>query len=262
MGTTLVYSTADSISLGGASELKGIAGFEEAGELRGHRLFKNNDASLLEVDVPLFRADMIDKIVDGTIIFLSQHKSSGGVGSFTAHSTGNWSSSAELGGEPLSLSTAAPAAMLSMLKSLGAVAPESTTYEATHHGPLAEHPSFFVEMGGNPDFAASEANRRLLATAVADAMDSGLDAEYGKVAIGIGGTHYPQKFTRLALEGRYAFGHIMPAYALNVEMIAQAVERSGEAVETAVIEWKSIKAPDRERVIKRLDELGMDHERV
>ena len=33
-------------------------------------------------------------------------------------------------------------------------------------------------------------------------------------------------------------------------------------VEVAVIEWKSIKAADRDKIIGRLGELGLDYERV
>ncbi|MDE1832848.1 MAG: hypothetical protein KGH58_00325, partial [Candidatus Micrarchaeota archaeon] len=122
--------------------------------------------------------------------------------------------------------------------------------------------SLFVELGGNPGFAGSLQNRKMLASAIAGALENGFEAEYDKVAIGIGGTHYPRKFTRLAVEGRYAFGHMMPNYAINTDMIASAVECSDVAVERAVVEWKSIKGPDREMVIRRLEELGIDYDRV
>ncbi|MDE1833544.1 MAG: hypothetical protein KGH58_03950, partial [Candidatus Micrarchaeota archaeon] len=239
MLTTLVYSTVDPVSLGVAGELKSILGFSEEGSLGRYRQFRLDNARLLEADVPLFKADEIDGLVDGPILFISRHASAGGVGSFTAHSTGNWSASAVLGGEPMRLSAASPERMLSVLRLIGSVAVESATYEATHHGPLTRNPSLFVELGGNPSFADSLQNRKMLASAIAGALENGFEAEYDKVAIGIGGTHYPRKFTRLALEGRYAFGHMMPNYAINADMIANAVECSDVAVERAVVEWKS-----------------------
>ncbi|MGI0134033.1 MAG: D-aminoacyl-tRNA deacylase, partial [Candidatus Micrarchaeaceae archaeon] len=82
-------------------------------------------------------------------------------------------------------------------------------------------------------------------------------------AVGIGGTHYPEKFTGLALKGAYAFSHIMSRhYVENVDMIGDAVERSDKRAEIAIIEWKSIKAADRERVIGKLNELGIEYERI
>ncbi|HUY70010.1 MAG TPA: D-aminoacyl-tRNA deacylase [Candidatus Baltobacteraceae bacterium] len=262
MATTLVYSTADPVSSGVAKVLKGMTEFSRDGEIGGHPRFVSNMVTMIEMDVPLFMAEGIDKLVGGTIVFISKHASVGGIGSFTVHPTGNWRAAADFGGEPLRLSRSSPLHMLSLLKSLGGTVPESTTYEATHHGPLTESPSLFVELGGNPAFAASTDNHRFLASAILKSLNGDFKVEYGEVAVGIGGTHYPRKFTKLALEGKYAFGHIMPNYALAPDMIAQAVEMSDLEVEKAVVEWKSIKAADRELITRRLEELGIDYDRV
>lgn len=259
---TLVYSTADDVSLGVAEQLKEIMGFEEDGEREGHRTFKWDDTLMVESDVMLFKADGLDRLFDGPLIFISMHASASGVGSFTAHATGNWSGSAEFGGEPMKLSVASPGTMLSVLCSIGALARGAATYEATHHGPCTEKPSLFVELGGNPGFASSGENRKTLARAIANSMESGFKPEIKTAAIGICGTHYPGKLTKLALEKGYAFGHMMPNYALNIGMLDQAVERSDTEMERAVIEWKGLNAADREKVIRRLEELGIDHERV
>ncbi|HVC57915.1 MAG TPA: D-aminoacyl-tRNA deacylase [Candidatus Acidoferrales bacterium] len=262
MTTTLIYSTADPVSSGVAKVLKGMAEFRRDGEVEGHPRFVSETATLIEMDVPLFMAEGLDTIVEGTLVFISKHASAGGVGSFTVHPTGNWRQAADFGGEPMRLSRTSPMHMLSLLKSIGSSVPESTTYEGTHHGPLTESPSLFVELGGNPGFAASETNHRMLASAILNSMNGDFTAEYDVVAVGIGGTHYPRKFTKLALEGKYAFSHMMPNYALNADMIAQAVEMSDLVVDKAVVEWKSIKAADRELITRRLEELGIDYDRV
>lgn len=45
-------------------------------------------------------------------------------------------------------------------------------------------------------------------------------------------------------------------------MLQKAIEKSDRTAELAVIEWKGIKAADRDMIIKRLGELGLDYERV
>lgn len=85
----------------------------------------------------------------------------------------------------------------------------------------------------------------------------------------MGGLNYPRKFTELALEEGYAFSHIMPRNAIvdadgsdNTAMLWQAAERGGRLAEVGVIEWKSINADARNRVIKRLGQMGLDYERT
>ena len=49
--------------------------------------------------------------------------------------------------------------------------------------------------------------------------------------LGIGGTHYNQKFTKMALNGEAVFGHMIPKYAvpmIDAEMLAQCVQRTFE----------------------------------
>ena len=138
----------------------------------------------------------------------------------------------------------------------------AVTYEATHHGPLLETPSFFVEVGG------SEAITRLALRHPGERPFADyFSAEHenvGKVAIAIGGTHYPEKFTRLALEGRYAFCHIMPRHSCTyADMLRMGIERSAPRAECAVIDWKGISGPGaggRHRA--NLAELGIDYVRV
>ena len=61
----------------------------------------------------------------------------------------------------------------------------------------------------------------------------------------------------------------MPKYAIynddgtdNSDMLGQAVERSAERPDLAVIEWKGINSSTREMIIKRLGDIGLDYERV
>ncbi len=152
--------------------------------------------------------------------------------------------------------------MLSVLIELSRNKKIRVSYEATHHGPLINVPSLFAELGGNEE---TEANREYTDTLGRAVMDSTYNSGviYDKVAIGIGSTHYPEKFTKLALEGAYAFSHILPKYHIKeTDMIEQAINKSKPKADIAVIEWKSINNNDRNSVTKKLDELGMDYVKV
>jgi len=60
---------------------------------------------------------------------------------------------------------------------------------------------------------------------------------------------------------------MLPKYAIegngdNVFMLEQAVKRTKKDVEIAVIDWKSLNSETRAKVISKLNELGLDYERV
>ena len=86
--------------------------------------------------------------------------------------------------------------------------------EATHHGPTSlAIPSVFVEVGTTLD----QWNDTLLCARVADAVMETYRREMPKVprAICFGGTHYPEKFTKMVLQGEYALGTIVPKHSLE-----------------------------------------------
>ena len=221
----------------------------------------------------LLHCEYLDGFGFESIIFMSRHKSKRGIVSFTAHPMGNWMDNADLGGEPRHLSVSEPIAMRNFLLEISKKGDEGidVVYEATHHGPLLKTPSCFMEFGG-PESALE--NTRLGQTLGEAAFESANKlceriSNFSKVVIGLGGTHYPRKFTKLAIERGYAFAHIMPKHAIinsgtgnNLDMIDAAVESSRIEPECAVVDWKSLDSDLGESVIKRLDELGLDYERI
>jgi D-aminoacyl-tRNA deacylase len=99
------------------------------------------------------------------------------------------------------------------------------TYEATHHGPAADHPSFFVEIGfgrgDTPPADAVAALARLLPMLAEDPSD--------RIALGIGGGHYVPHLTELALDRRWAFGHLVSRHgfaAATRTILAEALEKT------------------------------------
>ena len=75
------------------------------------------------------------------------------------------------------------------------------SYECTHHGPSILVPTMFVELGSSEkqwcDLAAAEVVALAAMSSVAhfDSQD-----EAAATCIGIGGTHYNQKFTQYGFE--------------------------------------------------------------
>jgi D-aminoacyl-tRNA deacylase len=156
------------------------------------------------------------------IVFPSRHRSESGTACLTVHPLGNLGPSAEVGGEPGRLVPPAARLMTDALRQAEEPAQAvgvPVTFEATHHGPLLHQPAFFVEISS----ALSEADRQKVAVPLSDALLDLTEDPEDRVAVGIGGGHYAPHFTELALKRRWAFGHIVPRYAL--EALTSDVQR-------------------------------------
>ncbi len=234
-------------------------------------VYGKREIVLQRIDKPLWSYEHADSLNVDMIIFLSQHQSTAGIPALTVHSMGNWGIENTYGGEPHALSAAAPAPMLSALRLLNSI--ESSvgkTYEATHHGPCLKTPAFFMEMGGN---RSTIENKDLAALVGSRAFETALEildgkAEYEKTAIGIGGGHYPSKFSALAVGREYAFSYIMPKYAIrrkdgntDLGMLKKAIEMTKD-LDIAVIEWKSLDSATKKEVLSMLDGQGIESEKV
>ena len=90
------------------------------------------------------------------------------------------------------------------------------------------------------DLKAAEAVAHAAMTAIAN-----FTAPTDSAVLGIGGTHYNQKFTQMALMGEAVFGHMIPKYAVPLvdsEMLSQCVEQTLEKVPLAFLIGKASKA--------------------
>jgi len=136
------------------------------------------------------------------------------------------------------------------------------SYECTHHGPSLDVPTMFVELGSSME----QWNDLKAAEAVAHAAMAAVSKESTyPVVLGVGGPHYNERFTRIALTTPKAFGHIISKHAipkLDAEVIKQCVQRTVEKVELAVFDWKSMRAVDRGKIIAVLKELNIPVERA
>jgi|WetSurMetagenome_2_1015567.scaffolds.fasta_scaffold144812_2 D-aminoacyl-tRNA deacylase len=202
------------------------------------------------------------------IVFISRHSSQSGTPTLSVHTPGNLAA-AELGGMPRKVSVSPATAMRDALKMLSQQKEAlhldyDVCYECTHHGPSLNVPTMFVELGSSePQWRDSKA-----AQAVAHAAISAIanfKVANDPVVLGIGGTHYNQKFTRMALGGEAVFGHMIPKYAVLVvdaELLRQCVEKTFERVSLVVLDWKGIKSEDKPNLLSALQTAGLASIRV
>ncbi len=160
------------------------------------------------------------------IVFLSKHSSSKGIKSLTVHVTGNFGV-AEMGGLDRQLSLSDPQYMSSSLRILSShpVDDFSITFEATHHGPLLNIPSYFIEIGTTEKEWNNEDCLDSISRAVIESIPNGSQQAF----VGIGGGHYPYKISNYAIQNDSNVGHIIPKYVhdnLTIDMLLQSVEKT------------------------------------
>jgi D-aminoacyl-tRNA deacylase len=207
-----------------------------------------------------------DQFNPDLFVFLSRHSSASGIPTLSVHTPGNLAE-AKFGGKPKTVSISPAAAMKNALSEMAKLKTEKgldyeVSYECTHHGPSLDTPAMFVEVGSSPkQWRDTEA-----AAVVADAAVAAVqECQSCSVALGIGGPHYNRKFTKLALTNRWAFGHMIPKYALGKvddETIRQCVERTVGTVDSVVLDWKGIKAEHKPNVVAALEKLGVASEKA
>jgi D-aminoacyl-tRNA deacylase len=202
------------------------------------------------------------------IVFISRHSSASGKPTLSVHTPGNFGA-AELGGLPKQVSVSPATAMRNALKALllfkeGMKLEYEVSYECTHHGPSLDVPAMFVELGSSAEQWRDSRAAEAVAHAAMSAIGKFCVSE-GAAVLGIGGTHYNQRFTRMALDGEAFFGHMIPKYAVpsvDAEMLRQCVEKTLEKVDCAVLDWKGIKGADKPRLLEALTEIGLPYKKI
>jgi D-aminoacyl-tRNA deacylase len=202
------------------------------------------------------------------IVFISRHSSTSGKPTLSVHTPGNIGP-AELGGLPKRVSISPATAMRDALKALayfkeGMQLEYEVSYECTHHGPSLNAPTMFVELGSSPEQWRDSKAAEAVAHAAMSAIGKFAVSEETAV-LGIGGTHYNQRFTRMTLNDEAVFGHMIAKYAVphvDAEMLRQCVDRTLEKVECAVLDWKGIKSADKPGLLKALEEAELPYKKL
>jgi len=204
-------------------------------------------------------------------LYASTHKSEVGTPALTAHVPGNWGA-ADFGGSERTLNMAYASKLKQILQLLDEGAKKHKldwpiNMEVDHHGPTpnnGKHALIFVEIGSGQEQWENEIAGKVVAEAMMKALVR--PAPQVKVYLGIGGGHYAPKFTPLMLgsEGR-AVGHVLAKYRaadFDEQMLKQAVEKTIEPIEGALIDWKGLGKEEREQIISVLEKKGLKWERI
>lgn len=229
----LVASEPDEASMNQRAALLALGAWKEDVPFEGRPSWRQGPWRLVTIRELHLERDGLDRDLEAAwsqppelVVYLSKHRSESRTPSLTVHAVGN-PHAAEMGGRPGTLVPAAPGFMTAALRRLRAEArglPYDVTFEATHHGPYLETPTFYIEQGSTEaEWRDTEAAR-----AIARALLP-LEPLDAPVAVGLGGGHYAPRHTDLAKAYRIAFGHILASYALDATstgLVEQAADRT------------------------------------
>jgi len=204
------------------------------------------------------------KSKEDVLIFASRHSAVSGIPQLTVHATGNFSK-ADFGGQEKKLSFCQANLMCLALRKLEEFNKTGfpVNLECTHHGPLTLMPCFFIEIGSTEKEWKNEKAQETLAEVLKFILNT--KQKEKETVIGFGGQHYPKKFTELCLDGGYDFGHICPKHMaehLDLNLAEQMIKNTFPKPSKAVIDKKSLKAHEREKVIFVLEQLKFNYEMI
>jgi len=268
----IVASTKDVASTNIAQQIIERYSFEKLSEdFQGNNVYfkslASHDVKLVFINQELIHSqDITEHYSPELVVFVSRHASVSGFPTLSVHVPGNLGK-AELGGLPKRVSVCPASAMKNALLELAKIQKENNlpyevSYECTHHGPSLNVPAMFAELGSSleqwKDAKAAEA--------VAHGAMAAITKSSNYVTVlGVGGPHYNERFTRIALTTPVAFGHIISKYAAptaDAEIVNQCVQRTIEKVESAIFDWKSLRGADRQRIISALKSIDVAVEKA
>lgn len=204
------------------------------------------------------------------IVFASKHKSESGKKTLSVHAPGNWRL-ADYGGEKRKAGKTSTQFIKQFFMQLHENAEKynldnyDITLEATHHGPLIEKPSAFVEIGSTEREWKDRKAGFVLARALWKTIENFRENPYNENCIAIGGPHYCPSFNKIQLNSNYAISHIIPSYVFPLEeyMVREAIEKTDEEVDFVLLDWKGLgKAERRDRVVSILDEMHVNYKKT
>ena len=200
-------------------------------EYGSHKMIDTKAESILDVPTN-FETDCI--------LVLSTHKSKEYKKMLTCHAPGNWGT-ADFGGENKTLNIVPASKLKTIVLTMKKLATEKlpdfdVQMEVDHHGPTCSVPILYVEIGPTEKEFTNKIAGEIAASAIIESIKS--NKKYS-AAIGFGGGHYPERFNNIIFdEKNVSIGHIMPKYQiknLDEDLFRQAVEKSVEKVEKAII---------------------------
>ena len=230
-------------------------------------IYRGKNFDLIEIDSPAISADWLDEKYeyDG-FIFLSKHAAESGTLALTCHSTGNFDE-AKFGGNQKELAIPYPDLQKRYMQKLWdnheSFPDFEITIEATHHGPTSlRKPSIFIEIGPSMNEWVNENAAELVSKSLWKSCSR--ISKSDKVAIGFGGPHYSEKFTKFIVESEFSLASVASKYNLQYidkEMVIQMKNKSIEPVRYAALDWKGL-GKEKKRIIDVINELELEVIRI
>ncbi|KAF6137749.1 hypothetical protein GIB67_040457 [Kingdonia uniflora] len=254
----VISTTIDPASIGPASALLAMPGWHPGPSLEDDipsfvhgegrvRLVQHSNSIVEEDDLDKRWEAATGEVVD-EVIFLSKHKAASNKPALTIHPIGiphlNEGEVPLAGGKP---GWAAPPnpRMGSWLRRLKTIAnnhnllPEfEITLEATHHGPIINVPTMFLEIGSTEEHWPRQDAAQVMALLVCEGLGLGGSPDIGnwsgnnsgknKVLFGIGGGHYVPRHMDIVMKKDCVWvGHLISGYALPMEEDTSALKDGG-----------------------------------
>ncbi len=200
----IIASEKDKASINMANKLLELYNFNKTGNEYVYKNYKLRFIDTLHIYTDINNLDNIN-----SVIFLSKHSSIADVKSLTVHAIGNFRK-AELGGYDNKIVESDPERMSSSLRYIKNNYDGNyfeVTFEATHHGPYLEKPSYFIEIGTTENEWNNSEILDLMAHSIIDN-----DIKNYENFVGIGGGHYAPKISDYFFKNNINIGHIIPKY--------------------------------------------------
>lgn len=199
-------------------------------------------------------------------IVLSPHRSKSKFQSLTVHIPGNWNN-AEYGGSPRTLNIAYPSVQKALLVKMHEKNARyglnfNVSYEVDHHGPTIKKPIIFIEIGSSVNEWKNPLAARIIAETVFETISKYKNQpSKSETLFGVGGGHYAPKFTKLAIEKDFVFGHILPKYqtnSINQDTFKQAIEKTLEKTEKIALDKKGVTTEQRKKIKELAEEFAIE----
>ncbi len=259
----ILTSQDDLASLNIREKLFSMEDWKKIGTFQNFPVYRNERFYMVHIKGPKIFAENVDmdireklRIEFDNIIVASKHRSEAQLRSLTVHPIGNWGK-AEFGGKDRCVVLTNPHLMTQALRILksNVIPGYNVSFEATHHGPYLNTPTFFIEIGSTEEeWRDDKAGEAIAKTILA------LEEKRYPSALGIGGGHYMPRITDVALEYKISFGHMIPRYAvehIDENIVKRACIKSDNC-KMAYIHRKGLKGDERRKVIEILEKIGVE----
>ncbi|XP_027347147.1 D-aminoacyl-tRNA deacylase [Abrus precatorius] len=244
MVALLVATTSDPASINPANALLAMPGWQTGPHFQddmksfvneGLRVLLHGKSIVVEDDLDKRWEEVTGEAVD-EVIFFSKHTAVSNKPALTVHPIGvphlREGDVPPQGGRPgwAALPNPRIGPWLRLLKNIAQahnLIPEfEITLEATHHGPLTNKPTMFLEIGSTEDYWKRQDAAQVMAQLVWEGLGLGGGTDVGnwsrendkkKVLLGIGGGHYAPRHMDVVLKEDVWVGHLLSGYSLPME---------------------------------------------